>query len=72
MAREGKRNPELNRGIYACADLTTKRTKTKKESLEKQKKKTHRLYESDEFFYEGLKSRCTISSFPVSGSMTSP
>lgn len=54
MAREGKRNPELNRGIYACADLTTKRTKTKKESLEKQKKKTHRLYESDEFFMRDL------------------
>lgn len=72
MTREGKRSPELNRGIYACTDLSTKRTKTKKEALLKQEKKTHRFYKSDEFFYDGFKSRCTISSLPVSGSITSP
>ncbi len=51
VVREGKRDPSLNRGIYAMANLSTRRTKTKKEALQQQYKKTHRFhYESDESF----------------------
>ena len=33
MVREGKRNPEEKRGVFVFADLRTRRTKTKKETL---------------------------------------
>jgi hypothetical protein len=39
LAREGKRNPENGRGTYALANLTTKKTKTKKEKLNQLYKK---------------------------------
>ncbi|WP_244951519.1 hypothetical protein [Sutcliffiella horikoshii] len=39
QVREGKRNPENGRGIYALANLTTKTTKTKKEKLNQLYKK---------------------------------
>ncbi|GAF21204.1 hypothetical protein JCM19047_878 [Bacillus sp. JCM 19047] len=48
--REGKRNPALNRGVYAMADLATRKTKTKQEYMEQQRQKTRRFDESDEFF----------------------
>ncbi|MGE8206429.1 uracil phosphoribosyltransferase [Heyndrickxia sp. NPDC080065] len=39
LVREGRRNPEENRGIYALSDLRTRKTKTKEEVLRKQKHK---------------------------------
>lgn len=39
MVREGKRNPETSRGVYALTDLRTKTTKTKQEKLENEAKK---------------------------------
>ncbi|MCU7667990.1 hypothetical protein [Bacillus thuringiensis] len=33
MVREGKRNPEKSRSIYALKDLRTRKTKTKQEKL---------------------------------------
>ncbi|WP_240948515.1 hypothetical protein [Bacillus sp. RO1] len=39
QVREGNRNPENGRGIYALANLTTKTTKTKKEKLNQLYKK---------------------------------
>ncbi len=48
--REGKRNPALNRGVYAMTDLATRKTKTKQEYMEQQRQKTRRFDESDEFF----------------------
>lgn len=41
MAREGKRNPESSRSPFALQDLSTKRTKTKKEQLYREKHKNH-------------------------------
>ncbi|PGP12501.1 hypothetical protein COA01_32300 [Bacillus cereus] len=35
MVREGKRNPENSRSIYALKDLRTRKTKTKQEQLNK-------------------------------------
>ena len=43
MTREGKRNPESSRSPFALQDLTTKRTKTKKEQLYREKHKNHSL-----------------------------
>ncbi|RLQ95541.1 uracil phosphoribosyltransferase [Falsibacillus albus] len=31
LIREGKQNPEMHRGLYALADLRTRKTKTKTE-----------------------------------------
>ncbi|WP_026678317.1 hypothetical protein [Fictibacillus gelatini] len=39
LVREGKRNPIENRGVYALADLRTRKTKTKAEMLQQQKHK---------------------------------
>lgn len=39
MVREGKRNPELGRGVFALLDLSTKKTETKKGKLQKAEKK---------------------------------
>ncbi len=39
QVREGRRNPEIGRGTYALANLTTKMTKTKKEKLNQLYKK---------------------------------
>ncbi len=75
VVREGKRDPALNRGIYAMANLSTRRTKTKKEALQQQYKKTHRFHnESDESFFYTVRfmSRLTTSNLPVSGLMTRP
>lgn len=39
MVREGKRNPSENRGIYALADLGSKKTKKKVEKMNQVKHK---------------------------------
>lgn len=39
MIREGKRNPSDNRGIYALADLRTRKTKTKQQKKMQNKHK---------------------------------
>ncbi len=60
--REGKRNPALNRGVYAMADLATRKTKTKQESIQRQK---HRRFdESDDVFLVWLKISLNHIKFP--------
>lgn len=39
LEREGKRNPDLGRGVFALLDLSTQKTETKKEKLKKAEKK---------------------------------
>ncbi len=39
LVREGRRNPENQRGVFALVDLSTRRTKTKKEKLNQNKHK---------------------------------
>ncbi|MCM2676913.1 hypothetical protein [Alkalicoccobacillus plakortidis] len=48
LEREGRRNPENNRSPYAFADLTTRKTKTKKDLLYKQKTKNHLIPSGDD------------------------
>jgi hypothetical protein len=52
LAREGKRNPGLNRSIFAFADMRQRTTKTKAEKLNQQKHKRSLSYQSDDgLFY---------------------
>lgn len=53
LEREGKRNPDQNRGIYAFADMRTRITKTKKDYLYKQKYKNQSLNDNNDgsFFF---------------------
>lgn len=56
LEREGKRNPENGRGVYALANLTTKKTKTKQEKLQQLYKKERQSRYLDDrgeksFFY---------------------
>jgi polyhydroxyalkanoate synthesis regulator phasin len=48
LVREGRRNPEENRGLYVFADMRTRKTKTKVEKLhqEKHKKRLSDQYDS--------------------------
>ncbi|TDQ42963.1 hypothetical protein [Aureibacillus halotolerans] len=49
--REGRRDPELNRSPYAAADLTTRKTKTKKGVMYKCKHQNHHSHRgSDDSF----------------------
>ncbi|MFE8702959.1 hypothetical protein ACFYKX_20330 [Cytobacillus sp. FJAT-54145] len=41
LAREGKRNPDQNRSPFAFADMSTRKTKTKKDHLYRTKHKNH-------------------------------
>ncbi|MED1790403.1 MULTISPECIES: uracil phosphoribosyltransferase [Brevibacillus] len=55
MIREGKRNPELHRSIFALVDMTQRRTKTKAEKLKQQKHKRPLSFQSDDgLFFCGL------------------
>lgn len=49
LVREGRRNPVDNRGVYALADLRTRKTKTKIEMLRKEK---HKGRLSSQVFYD--------------------
>ncbi|OUQ89098.1 hypothetical protein B5G50_07130 [Brevibacillus brevis] len=52
LAREGKRNPELNRSIFAFTDMRQRTTKTRAEQLNQQKHKRSLSYQSDDgLFY---------------------
>ncbi|MEI5908000.1 hypothetical protein WAK64_13140 [Bacillus spongiae] len=52
LAREGKRNPEVDRSPFAKADMRTRRTKTKKDYLYRAKYKNHdSSNEKNGFFY---------------------
>lgn len=39
LIREGRINPEINRGVYVLADMRTRKTKTKQEKLNQMKHK---------------------------------
>ncbi|WP_080845830.1 hypothetical protein [Cytobacillus gottheilii] len=43
LIREGRRNPEESRSPFASADMRTRRTKTKDETLYRIKHKNHSL-----------------------------
>lgn len=47
-AREGKRNPELNRSMFAFADMRQRKTKTKTEKLHQNKHKRSLSYQRDD------------------------
>lgn len=50
--REGKRNPEGNRSPFVFADMRTRKSKTKKDYLYRNKYKNHSLSDrSDGSFY---------------------
>ncbi len=66
--REGKRNPECNRSPFVFSDMRTRKTKTKKEQLYRNKYKNRHSDESriDGSFYgflfkNSLKSSCIFS-----------
>ncbi|MDQ0208442.1 hypothetical protein [Alkalicoccobacillus murimartini] len=62
LEREGRRNPENNRSPYAFADLTTRRTKTKKDYVYKRKPKNHLFPSGDnDSFYMGMIKKVLIS-----------
>ncbi len=52
LLREGKRDPVLNRGTYALADMKTRLTKTKHEKVNQVKHKK-RLSDQDEHGTDG-------------------
>lgn len=51
LVRQGRLNPEINRSPFALLDLRTKKTKTKKDRLYKDKHKNRypRISDSDSF-----------------------
>jgi CMP-N-acetylneuraminic acid synthetase len=52
LVREGRLNPEINRSPYAKLDLSTRRTKTKKDHLYRMKHKNrHPKQEENGSFY---------------------
>ncbi|MFK3939155.1 hypothetical protein ACI2JA_16770 [Alkalihalobacillus sp. NPDC078783] len=59
LEREGMRNPSKNRSPYAFADLATRKTKTKKDFLNKRTSLNHsiRTGDDDSFFYEQIKKK---------------
>ncbi|KQL44703.1 hypothetical protein AN963_25375 [Brevibacillus choshinensis] len=58
LEREGKRNPELNRSIFAFVDMNQRRTKTKVEKQNQQKHKRSLSFQSDDglfYFCQAIK-----------------
>lgn len=54
LVREGRRNPEANRSPYAFTDMKTRRTKTKKDYMFRNKYKNHSSQQgNDGSFYFG-------------------
>ncbi|WP_449619611.1 hypothetical protein [Robertmurraya sp. Marseille-Q9965] len=54
LAREGRRNPERNRSPFAAMDMTTRKTKTKKDYMYQHKHKNHsfdRGYDGSFYFF---------------------
>ncbi len=52
LEREGKRNPEQNRSIFAFADMRLRKTKTRAEKLGQQKhKRSYSSQQEDGLFY---------------------
>ncbi|WP_433742361.1 hypothetical protein [Falsibacillus pallidus] len=55
--QEGKRNPEEFRGVYALTDMRTRKTKTKKDIMNKMKYKKRFSFDQEgdnRFFYCAL------------------
>ncbi|WP_103110888.1 hypothetical protein [Brevibacillus reuszeri] len=58
LAREGKRNPDQNRSIFAFADMRARQTKTKTEKLRQQKhKRSYSYQQEDGLFYFAVTSK---------------
>jgi hypothetical protein len=52
VAREGKRNPDQNRSMFAFADMRQRMTKTKAEKLNQKKHKRSLSWDADnDLFY---------------------
>jgi hypothetical protein len=52
LAREGRRNPDQNRSIFAFADMSQRMTKTKAEKLNQNKHKRSLSWDrDDDLFY---------------------
>ncbi|GAA0133371.1 hypothetical protein YSY43_02110 [Paenibacillus sp. YSY-4.3] len=64
LTREGRRNPELGRSLFAAADLRTRKTKTKQELLHQNKHRRKNLisYNGDDgsFLLARIGSACHI------------
>lgn len=48
IAREGKRNPEMNRSPFAFVDMSTRKTKTKKDYLYRSKHKNQSFKDNND------------------------
>lgn len=58
LEREGRRNPELNRSIFAFADMRQRTTKTKAEKRNQHKHKRPLSFQSDDglfYFWQSIK-----------------
>ncbi len=60
LLREGKRDPVLNRGTYALADMNTRVTKTKHEKVNQVKHKK-RLSDQDDHGTDGRFFTCQLN-----------
>lgn len=67
LAREGRRNPELNRSIFALADMRQRKTKTKAEKWNQQKHKRSLSFSSDDGLFFLSFFRGNIKKFIVRG-----
>lgn len=50
LVREGRLNPEISRSPFAKLDLSTRKTKTKKDHMYQKKNRHPQLWENDSFF----------------------
>ncbi|MBB6452755.1 hypothetical protein HNQ94_001201 [Salirhabdus euzebyi] len=49
LVREGYRNPKESRGIYALADMRTRKTKTKKDKMYQEKHKGRSSFQNGNY-----------------------
>ncbi|WP_088808632.1 MULTISPECIES: hypothetical protein [Listeria] len=55
LVREGRLNPEIKRSPFHTLDLSTRKTKTKKDALYQNKYKNHSLGDEKNGFYFAIK-----------------
>ncbi|SDY32637.1 hypothetical protein SAMN05421736_101962 [Evansella caseinilytica] len=51
LAREGRRNPEAGRSPFVSADMRTRKTKTKKDYMYRDKHKNHDFRQGNDGFF---------------------
>jgi hypothetical protein len=68
LVREGRINPEISRSPYATLDLSTRRTKTKKDHLYRMKHKNrHPKHEENGSFYFAVLQSLQVYVFALDG-----